>query len=341
MIPREILKQIQQIETCTNRIVSESAVGARLCEPQHLHSSKGVENSEHLFHIAAAAGRRPALPVGARASARFTLRIPNASETNPAPNAIRTLKRREPRAPAALERGCPSRSTSALVRALESLQDRTPIEAAAGKTLALRLLQPSVEFCRIARGVEERKHSEHVILDCKVNGVFVESPETNLLRPATDSLKMTRIGQRTPKRNFHFQLKLAAKSRASRFIPGNRLLEFQTRLASEDDRKAHCQPKRLLRSASTCSQGIPSRGSLSNSARRRSSSAACSGVSAFSKSPYFSRTISATSSRSAKGNFSICSRISVALMAEIYPVDLTAQVGLFLSRITHHASRCP
>jgi hypothetical protein len=67
MIPREILKKIRQIELRTNRLVTKSAAGAR-------------------------------------ASARFTARTPAASKTNPALNSIRALKRRERRAPAALER---------------------------------------------------------------------------------------------------------------------------------------------------------------------------------------------------------------------------------------------
>jgi hypothetical protein len=63
MIPREILKKIRQIEIRTNRIVMEAVAGAR-------------------------------------ASARFTIRTPAASQMNPALNSIRTLKRRERRAPA-------------------------------------------------------------------------------------------------------------------------------------------------------------------------------------------------------------------------------------------------
>jgi hypothetical protein len=62
MIPREILKNIRQIELRTDRLVT-------------------------------------GLAVGARASARFTARTPVASKTNPALNSIRSLKRRERRAP--------------------------------------------------------------------------------------------------------------------------------------------------------------------------------------------------------------------------------------------------
>jgi hypothetical protein len=62
MIPREILKKIRQIELRTNRIVTGFAPGAR-------------------------------------ALARFTVRTPAASKTNPALNSVGTLKRRERRAP--------------------------------------------------------------------------------------------------------------------------------------------------------------------------------------------------------------------------------------------------
>jgi hypothetical protein len=63
MIPREIPKKIRQIELRTNRLVTGFAPGAR-------------------------------------ASARFTVRTPAASKTNPVLNSFRPLKRRERRAPA-------------------------------------------------------------------------------------------------------------------------------------------------------------------------------------------------------------------------------------------------
>jgi hypothetical protein len=105
MTLREILKKIRQIEIRTNRIVPELAAGARLCEPQHSRLAWGREISQRVLACEAAAGRRPALRSGARASTRFTVPKPGASETSPAPNAVRALKRRERRAPAASERG--------------------------------------------------------------------------------------------------------------------------------------------------------------------------------------------------------------------------------------------
>ena len=100
MIPREILKKIRQIELRTNRIVTTFATGARLCEPQHCRMAESQSSSGRVLFGEAAAGRRPALRSGARASVRFTARTPAASKTNPALNSIPTLKRRERRAPA-------------------------------------------------------------------------------------------------------------------------------------------------------------------------------------------------------------------------------------------------
>jgi hypothetical protein len=116
MIPREILKKIRQIELRANRSVTGFAPGARLCEPQNFRWSAGVENSERAFHVEAAAGRRPALRSGARASARFTARTSAASKANPALNSLRPLKRRERRAPIPTglrppAQGCEERAT--------------------------------------------------------------------------------------------------------------------------------------------------------------------------------------------------------------------------------------
>jgi len=52
------------------------------------------------------------------------------------------------------QRGCPSRSTSALASPLESSPVHPPIEAAAGGTPALHSLQPPPQFRRIPRAAE-------------------------------------------------------------------------------------------------------------------------------------------------------------------------------------------
>ena len=61
MIPREILKKIRQIERRTNRLVTGSADGARLCEPQHTRMTDNQNNFGRVPVGEAAAGRRPAL----------------------------------------------------------------------------------------------------------------------------------------------------------------------------------------------------------------------------------------------------------------------------------------
>ena len=61
MIPREMLKKIRQIEIRTNRLVSESADGARLWEPQHARLACRQNYFGRVPSGEAAAGRRPAL----------------------------------------------------------------------------------------------------------------------------------------------------------------------------------------------------------------------------------------------------------------------------------------
>jgi len=93
--------------------------------------------------------------------------------------------------------------------------------------------------------------------------------------------------------------------------------------------------------ANTCSAGIPECGFLRNSSARRSNSAICSGVNSSSYSVNSSKICWTSSRRSFLGKFLMRSRISSAVMAAIYPVDLPAQAGFSASRITHHASRHP
>jgi hypothetical protein len=104
----------------------------------------------------------------------------------------------------------------------------------------------------------------------------------------------------------------------------------------------HRIPKRFRMSALTCSHGIPSWGFFSKSARRRSSSAVCSGVkSGFphpSSSPYSSNTRSTNARFSSVGIGRICSMSSVALMSSIYPVVGRAQLKISYSSFILHPS---
>jgi len=184
------------------------------------------------------------------------------------------------------------------------------------ETLAGWSFQPSPQFRRIPRAVKNRQDGENIVFNRKVDGIFIEPAQTNSLCASANPLEKFRIGQRTLKRRFYLQFEFFSKSSALAFIPSNRLVEFQTRSRFENDRKAHFQPKRWLRSASTCSQGIPSRGFFSNSARRRSSSAACSGVKSGSNpsSMRSSLIFRASSIRSSSGRVFAALNNSVALM---------------------------
>jgi hypothetical protein len=184
------------------------------------------------------------------------------------------------------------------------------------ETLAGFSFQPSPQFRRIPRAMKNGKDGKDIILDGKIEGVFLEPAQTNSLGAPTHFLKKLRISQRTLKRRFHFQFEFLAKSGTLAFIPSNRLVEFKPCNRFENDRKTHFQPKRLLRSASTCAQGTPSRGFFSNSARRRSSSAACSGVKSGSNpsSMRSSLIFRASSIRSSSGRVFAALNNSVALM---------------------------
>jgi hypothetical protein len=90
--------------------------------------------------LQSAAGHRPALRSGARASARFTARIPVASKTNSTVTNIRALKRRERRAPLTPEasntnsRGCQPTVNRAI--ASRPRRGRTIPHATIGSTLS-------------------------------------------------------------------------------------------------------------------------------------------------------------------------------------------------------------
>src|SRR5207249_3960431 len=114
-------------------------------------------------------------------------------------------------------RGCPSRSTSATAKAFGSSRVHPAFAASAGGTPARRSFKSPLQFRRIARGVEDREHGEGIILDRKVDGVFLEAPETDFSRATTDHLKMSRIGSRPLQRQFHLQFEFPAQPRAFSF----------------------------------------------------------------------------------------------------------------------------
>ncbi len=211
------------------------------------------------------------------------------------------------------------------IRTIELRTNRIVTETLAGFSL-----QPAQEFRGVTRTMENRNDGKSTILDRKVNAVRLESFQTHALRPATNVAKHFRLHQRPFQNLNNFLGKFLSETGNLIFIPNDCLKKLGFRFRLEDKLKTHHQPKRCFISALTCSQGIPSWGFFSKSARRRSSSAICSGVKSGaiqpSSSPYSSHTFSTNARFSSVGIGRICSIKSVALMTAIYAFDSFVQV---------------
>jgi hypothetical protein len=142
------------------------------------------------------------------------------------------------------------------------------------------------------------------------------------LEPVKAKPKKRRVKQSSP--NF---LTNCPQTRTLVFIPSGGLNKFDVRRRFENNRATHFQPNRSLSSALTCSQGIPSCGLASKSARRRSSSAACSGVrsGSYPSSTMISQKSCASLILSSLGRAFAASRISVALTSSFYYDSLELQ----------------
>ena len=206
----------------------------------------------------------------------------------------------------------------------------------------LASLQPLTQFRRISRTVENRNDGKDIILDCKIKAVRLESFQADSLCPTSNLAKDFRLGLRTLQGLDDFLGKFFSKAWNLVLVPYDGLEEFKFRFGPEAKLEIHHQPKRSRISALTCSHGIPLWGFFSKSARRRSSSAVCSGVkSGFphpSSSPYSSKTRSTNARFSSVGIGRICSMSSVALMSSIYPVVGRAQLKISHSSFVLHPS---
>lgn len=185
------------------------------------------------------------------------------------------------------------------------------------KTPAGFSFQSPEKLSRIPCAMKNGNDGKGTILDREVNTVRLESFQANALCPTANFAKHFRLRHRAFQRLDNFLGKLLSETWVLSFIPNNCFKKFGFRFGFEDKLKIHHQPKRCFISALTCSQGIPSWGFFSKSARRRSSSAICSGVNSGSiqpsSSPYSSQTFSTNARFSSVGIDRICSIKSVAL----------------------------
>jgi hypothetical protein len=195
-------------------------------------------------------------------------------------------------------------------------QNKVPTYFIAARTHGGFSSQPSPKLLRIPRTVKNRQDGECFVFNGEVNVVPRKPSQSNLSSLTTDLWKLFRIGLRAVQRVLDLSGKLTPQTWPLFFIPNNGLNKFETCWRFENAQPVHFQPNRLLRSALTCSQGIPACGLASKSARRRSSSAACSGVrsGSYPSSTMISQKSCASLILSSFGRAFAASRISVALM---------------------------
>ena len=178
------------------------------------------------------------------------------------------------------------------------------------------LIQPPLQFSRISRTVKNRYDRADAIFDCEINAIRLEAFQPNSTRSAMHSFEQFRMRLRTVNGFQSFRGEFLTQAWGLSFIPDNSLKKFDFCLWLKKRIEMHYQPKRSRISALTCSKGIPRRGFFSNSARRRSNSAICSGVKSGSN-PSLRRSsfnFCANSIRSASGRVLAALNNSVALM---------------------------
>jgi hypothetical protein len=174
----------------------------------------------------------------------------------------------------------------------------------------------------ISRAMEHRQNGKDILFNREVDAVFAESTKPNLARTAANPAEHSGVCLRTIQCPPDLLRKFPTQPGPDGFIPDDRLLKFMSGGRLEQKGPAHFQPYFSRSSALIVSQGIPWWGFCSNSASRRSNSAACSGErsgSAQSSSAPNSVQICSTTWRfSSAGSRRICSMISIALMTAIY-----------------------
>jgi hypothetical protein len=185
--------------------------------------------------------------------------------------------------------------------------------------------QPVVQFGWIPRTVKNCQYRKDILRDGKLNGIRFKTSQANNSCITTHQAKPLWLALDTFKSLINLVGKVFAQAPSFMLVPGNCLGEFHPGGRLKKDGPAHHQPKRCRISAWTCSKGMPEWGSFSNSASRRSSSAACSGVNSASTPPSPAQTFSAMSYCSSGGNRRICSKISDALMTLIYRSEVSVQ----------------
>jgi len=199
------------------------------------------------------------------------------------------------------------------------------------ETRARTSFQTAAQLVRIPCTVKNGDNRERIVLDREVNTVSSKSLQANLACAAPHPLEDFRLRLCAIHRRKDFFRKLLCQIRRFSGIPSNSLKEFGLGFWLKKGIEIDHQPKRCLISASTCFKGIPRRGFFSNSARRRSSSAACSEVRSGSIPSSLRSSLSrrANSIRSASGRAFTALNSSIVLIAAIYSANFALQAAFF------------
>ena len=182
--------------------------------------------------------------------------------------------------------------------------------------------QPAAQFSGIPSAVPDGadNYFRGFAFDNELDGIRPRLWQIGFARQSAGETKSLRIIANYLEEGLQLAGKSLPHPRLARSVEIDRLRKLQCRLFFDDNPKTHRLARnRFSMSATTSSKGRQRSGWASARSARRSNSAACSGVSGSSKSPYSSMTLSATSCCSAGGNRRICSSISAALTPPIYP----------------------
>jgi hypothetical protein len=186
--------------------------------------------------------------------------------------------------------------------------------------MAAFLFQPSPQFLRIARAVENGNNTDKFRFDVEIHTIPVENLDSCHTNRSADQQKSLWVLKNALESRVNFGLKSVSQSRCLLIVPVNRRLKFNAGLSFENyfPAKTRFLFDLALRSARTFSHVIPLSGWRRSLSARSSKVAICSGVNTSPNSSRMRWTTSHFSSNDIRRN---CSRISVALMRKPYPIN--------------------
>jgi len=196
--------------------------------------------------------------------------------------------------------------------------------------------QTARKLCRIAFVVPHRYDHDATmtLIHREEDGIRPGLRNSRTMGPRRDQAVTLGVARKSLQECAEVVIKTQAQTWLARFIPVHRFVPLRPRGCVRDDLKGHlCASKRSRIAAETSSTGTQSAGLLVASSTRRSSSAISSRVKSRSAPPNSAWIFSAISCCSSGDKRRICSRISVALMAQSYPRPTRSPSSLLLRSV--------